>query len=370
MVFATKLLSILFTNDQIKGHYVCGKVLSKNAKNKQPLLDKRVLYIKWLVENNFDVQANKAELWQQCRRAINKSILNNERRGFRPPYECINKSKSEKPRPNGITTIKRNIHHACNVLIDSEAYETTDFVCGMHEGFNTETETINMRKSDNDGLNGHRKPSCEHTIDEQEIDTIRSLTSSPMVFAVKIFLRIFTVGELHATSFAKRVVDQLDRSRLAYIRHLVEKYYGDYPLERTWLWRACCKALNHAISQTDPTKSIHDGYTSSDTPTDFKQTAMHDAHNRHANNISSIDGLTLHKLESINVPQQVHNQQNIITANMPISYSDQQYYQLANSNIDHQHQSLPLPQQLIRQCAQFEDNSAHLSYHIQSNFYN
>jgi hypothetical protein len=81
MIFASTILLRIFEADELKGHYVCGKVISKCVKHKKPLLDKRALYIKWLVESHFDA-LSKEDLWQLCRRSINKTILNIERKGF------------------------------------------------------------------------------------------------------------------------------------------------------------------------------------------------------------------------------------------------------------------------------------------------
>lgn len=77
MVFATKILYKIFKMDELIGHNVSGKTFNKFIKNKKALDEKRVNYIRYLVEKNFDA-SDREELWKSCRTAINKCIRNNE----------------------------------------------------------------------------------------------------------------------------------------------------------------------------------------------------------------------------------------------------------------------------------------------------
>ena len=77
MVFTTKMLYKVFTVEEMLGHNVSGKTFNKFIKNKKALDEKRVNYIRWLVERNFESD-NREELWKACRTAINKSIRNHE----------------------------------------------------------------------------------------------------------------------------------------------------------------------------------------------------------------------------------------------------------------------------------------------------
>lgn len=77
MVFATKILYKIFKLDELIGHNVSGKTFNKYIKNKKALDEKRINYIRFLVEKHFEAQ-NREELWKSCRTAINKSIRNNE----------------------------------------------------------------------------------------------------------------------------------------------------------------------------------------------------------------------------------------------------------------------------------------------------
>ncbi len=79
MVFATKILYKIFHISELLGHNVSGKTFNRYIKNKKALDQKRISYIKWLVENYFD--GNKEEIWKSCRTAINKSIRNSEIKG-------------------------------------------------------------------------------------------------------------------------------------------------------------------------------------------------------------------------------------------------------------------------------------------------
>ena len=82
MVFATKVLYKIFDISELIGHNVSGKTFNKFIKNKQALDERRIEYIRWLVQNNFEAN-NKEELWKSCRTAINKSIRNNELKGIK-----------------------------------------------------------------------------------------------------------------------------------------------------------------------------------------------------------------------------------------------------------------------------------------------
>lgn len=80
MVFATKILYKIFQLNELLGHNISGKTFNKFIKNKKALDQKRVYYIKWLVDTYYESNS-KAELWKSCRNAINKSIRNNEIKG-------------------------------------------------------------------------------------------------------------------------------------------------------------------------------------------------------------------------------------------------------------------------------------------------
>lgn len=80
MVFATKILYKIFQLNELLGHNISGKTFNKYIKNKKALDQKRVYYIKWLVDTYYESNS-KAEVWKSCRTAINKSIRNNEIKG-------------------------------------------------------------------------------------------------------------------------------------------------------------------------------------------------------------------------------------------------------------------------------------------------
>jgi hypothetical protein len=77
MVFTTKILYKLFRVEELLGHNVSGKTFNKFIKNKKALDERRINYIRWLIERNFET-TDRVELWKQCRTAINKSIRNHE----------------------------------------------------------------------------------------------------------------------------------------------------------------------------------------------------------------------------------------------------------------------------------------------------
>ena len=53
MSFATKVLFRVFCLDELHGHNVSGKTFHKHISHKEPLEEKRLMYIKWLVEKYF-----------------------------------------------------------------------------------------------------------------------------------------------------------------------------------------------------------------------------------------------------------------------------------------------------------------------------
>jgi transposase len=93
MVFATKILYKIFDMNELIGHNVSGKTFNKHIKNKKALDERRIMYIRWLIENNFETN-NKEELWKSCRTAINKSIRNNELKASNPNASTGSSSSS------------------------------------------------------------------------------------------------------------------------------------------------------------------------------------------------------------------------------------------------------------------------------------
>ena len=110
MVFATKILYKIFDLSELIGHNVSGKTFNKFIKHKKALDEKRINYIKWLVENHFDAQ-NKEDLWKSCRTAINKSIRNNELKGLSSGSAHTNKSA------NNTTTIANTASSATTATV-------------------------------------------------------------------------------------------------------------------------------------------------------------------------------------------------------------------------------------------------------------
>lgn len=77
MIFATKILSRVFTKDELIGHNVSGKTYHRNLKNKRALDEHRMSYIRSLVEAYFP-QRKIDVTWRACRKAINRVIRNVE----------------------------------------------------------------------------------------------------------------------------------------------------------------------------------------------------------------------------------------------------------------------------------------------------
>jgi hypothetical protein len=377
MVFATKVLYSLFSTDEIRGHYICGRMISKNIKNKKPLLDKRVLYIKWLVENNFDSATNKEDLWQHCRRAINKSILNNERRGFRPSYEAA-KNKSN-----------------CSIVVDKDEDDRTSTSSSeaddddamteedrqasepaIYKDLNGETESINIRKFENEYHMS--SPECSsqcdmRLLDDLQVDKLRNQTCSPMIFATKILFRIFKLEELHGhnvsgKTFQKQTIKlQLDKRRLLYIKYLVEKHFQSCrPDKDAQLWKACCKAINRTIKNSEQKSAKnYSSHYSSCNPRELKPGVVCDVGSNCHVSSNSIDSLIMHQLEPVIITATPGNMNTADGIHIDVQHIHQ--YQMAHEEaMHHQHQLLQPTQQLN---VQFEDITP-LAYHVSSTFYN
>lgn len=82
MVFATKVLMRIFDLNELYGHNVSGRTFSRNVKSKKALDEKRIKYIRWLVENHFETR-DKENQWKLCRTAINKIILISEKKAIK-----------------------------------------------------------------------------------------------------------------------------------------------------------------------------------------------------------------------------------------------------------------------------------------------
>lgn len=114
MSFATKVLFKIYSVDELHGHNVSGKTFHKHIVHKEPLEEKRLMYIKWLVEkyfyyphlanevnniatsvssssnnnnnsssnfvndNNINYYQSRDVLWKACCNAINKMIRRSE----------------------------------------------------------------------------------------------------------------------------------------------------------------------------------------------------------------------------------------------------------------------------------------------------
>ena len=89
-------------------------------------------------------------------------------------------------------------------------------------------------------------------ISDKEIFTIKNLSSSAMVFATKILLKIFDVKELYGhnvsgKTFSKSIQNKkaLDQTRINYIKWLVENNFETSNKE--CLWKMCRTAINKVI---------------------------------------------------------------------------------------------------------------------------
>jgi hypothetical protein len=75
MIFSTKVLTKIFTTEELCGHNLTSKTFHKKSLVKPALDEKRLNYIKWLVEKYFD-NKNSILLWKSCRKAMCRVLRN------------------------------------------------------------------------------------------------------------------------------------------------------------------------------------------------------------------------------------------------------------------------------------------------------
>lgn len=295
MVFATKILMRIFNVNEMYGHNVSGKTYSKNIKNKKALDEKRIKYIRWLVENHYETQ-NRESQWKLCRTAINKIILINEKKSTKKNQDFISETKETW---NGTDNLKDSMISCINLQpsniydesqhIESNLVQNYELTMPTQHDLNTsyplnfdhldsnyhpetflqnKPNLVNKRqpkpkftlsgnfcnKNTNENLNE------EHNLNliaEKDIFLLKNLYLSPMIFATKILLKIFDVSELwghnlsgktysHSKSNSKKA---LDETRILYIRYLVEKNFEADDKEE--LWKSCRKAISRVLRNLD-----------------------------------------------------------------------------------------------------------------------
>ena len=119
----------IFSEDEIIGHNVSGKTFSKSVKNKKPLDENRIKYIREIVISYFKTD-NSEDLWKSCRTAINKSIRN---------YEI--KHKKDQPDKQ-------------EILNDEKYYEKLQCEEKSHSSiFNTEQNQLSETSNDDGSCN-------------------------------------------------------------------------------------------------------------------------------------------------------------------------------------------------------------------------
>jgi hypothetical protein len=81
MIFSTKVLTKIFTTDELCGHNLTSKTFHKKSLVKPALDEKRLNYIKWLVERYFDSK-NSVLLWKSCRKAMCRVLRNIDKKSL------------------------------------------------------------------------------------------------------------------------------------------------------------------------------------------------------------------------------------------------------------------------------------------------
>lgn len=283
MVFATKVLYKIFNLDELLGHNVSGKTFNRYIKNKKALDEKRIMYIRWLVEKNYDTEL-KEEQWKACRTAINKSIRNNELKGMSETQQFqLQESQLLKTVNNEDLISTNNLRIiSLNEPVDTASLEPNMSLFQMSNDLdvlnkiqlnpvstdnednsdatkaNNMTSVITLTSSpDENYLNAFKEESPNNLgiLSEAEILELKRLYCSPMIFATRVLLKIFTKEELLGHNVSGKTFhrnlknkEPLDESRINYIHWLIQNYFASgTPSKQDSVWKSCRKAINRVI---------------------------------------------------------------------------------------------------------------------------
>lgn len=302
MVFATKILLRIFELSELYGHNVSGKTFSKNIRTKKPLDEKRIRYIRWLVEYYFK-GSDLENQWKLCRTAINKTILINEKKYLKSKNSEERLDQSASDIKNGWNTNTEMKEHIIS-CINSDTSDSSMFTNSTSSQLishtfqmNISDETNNQSFADTVSSTGesnvsesNSKPKSKakkaakksspkfrlleqpnddemppaknlneemdlNLMSEKDILLIKNLYCSPMIFATKLLQKIFTHDELCGHNLSGKTYPQvnrnlqtkkpLDETRVLYIQYLVEKYFDSD--DKELLWKSCRKAIGRVL---------------------------------------------------------------------------------------------------------------------------
>jgi len=293
MVFATKILYKIFNLNELIGHNVSGKTFNKYIKHKNKLDEKRITYIKWMIQTHYDTQ-NRDEQWKACRTAINKSIRNNELKSLNDSNFNNNKIRtSENISNNNLRIISlnepvNNNNQQMSIITlepNMSIFQMTNDLDLTLNKIQAETNNVDRVKvnivklTENQDENNfyldsmttkqQQQQQLENNeseilnvnnleiLNESEILQLKSLYCSPMIFATKVLLKIYTKDELlghniSGKTFHKnlKTKEPLDETRINYIKWLIENYFTNNIEDinkRETVWKSCRKAINRVI---------------------------------------------------------------------------------------------------------------------------
>jgi transposase len=293
MVFATKILYKIFDLNELIGHNVSGKTFNKYIKHKNKLDEKRITYIKWMIQTHYDTQ-NREEQWKACRTAINKSIRNNELKSLNDSNCNNNNNKKIKTNENisnnnlriislnepvnnnqqmSIITLEPNMSifqmtNDLDLTLNKIQVETNNIdkvkvnIVKLTEyqdenNFYLDSMTTKQQQQQTNNESEILNVNNLEILNESEILQLKSLYCSPMIFATKVLLKIYTKDELlghniSGKTFHKnlKTKEPLDETRINYIKWLIENYFTNNIEDinkRETVWKSCRKAINRVI---------------------------------------------------------------------------------------------------------------------------
>ncbi len=91
MIFATRILLKIFDPKELGNQSLQVTRLKQTPKRRNPLDERRIIYIKYLVEKYFNCE-DKEFVWKSCRKAINRILRNIEKKTN--PFGSKNKADS------------------------------------------------------------------------------------------------------------------------------------------------------------------------------------------------------------------------------------------------------------------------------------
>ena len=134
MIFSTKILTKIFTPDELRGHNLTSKPFHKNSTIKPVLDEKRFNYIKWLVGKYFESK-NKSQVWKSCRKAMCRVIRNLDKQTAKPASSDGDLMDSANEKAHTLILLMNDTEKQKEMLVRRQAEQETSIGEAQNEDF-------------------------------------------------------------------------------------------------------------------------------------------------------------------------------------------------------------------------------------------